>query len=111
LLVPSSEEDQPERDPKITTKDEVRELRNILANAEAKAVLLDPNRSFFDALTLAKSDELSKDWVSDVAAAVGALKRISFLELVGSTAEQRDEIAKLRDLADEMLTTYEKLKQ
>jgi hypothetical protein len=79
LLVPSSEEDQPERDPKITTKDEVRELRNILANAEAKAVLLDPNRSFFDALTLAKSDELSKDWVSDVAAAVGALKRISFL--------------------------------
>jgi|SRR5579859_1721224 len=110
LISPAQSDDGPKKDPKITTFGEVRELRNILANTEAKAVLTDSNRSFLDAVTIAKRDELSKNWLSSVAAAVDALKRISVIELQGSSTEERREIEKLRDLAAQLLQTYDKLK-
>jgi hypothetical protein len=72
--------------------------------------LVDPARSFLDALTIAKRDELSKNWISAIAGAIDALSRISVLELQASTQEQRNEIEKLRALAAKTLENYEKLK-
>jgi len=95
---------------KITTYGEVRELRNILGNAEARAVLLDPTRTFLDASTIAKRSELSKNWLSAVAGAIDALSRIGVFELQASTDEERAEIKKLHDLAEKTLANYEKLK-
>lgn len=110
LLAPRETDEGPKLDPKITTKDEMRELRGILTNNEARAVLLDPKRSFLDALTIAKREELSKNWLSSVAAAIDALKRLSVIELLGSSAEERAEISKLKDLSADLLANYEKLK-
>ncbi|MFZ1974832.1 MAG: ParB N-terminal domain-containing protein [Candidatus Acidiferrales bacterium] len=111
LLAPRESEDGPEKDPKIATYQEVRQLREILANMEAKLVLLDPNRTFLDAVTIANREQLSKAWLSRVAAAVEALERVSVLELVALTADQRDEIEKLIRTASELLRNYEKLKK
>jgi hypothetical protein len=80
-----------------------------LGNEEAKAVLLDPARGFLDALTIAKRQDLSKNWLSSIAAAIDALTRLSVLQLQGSTPEERGEIQKLRDLATKTLEIYEKL--
>jgi len=109
LISPESEDDH-KHNAKITTYGEVRELKHIVGNSEARAVLLDPARSFLDALTIAKRQELSKNWLASIAAAIDALTRISVLELQGSTAEERSEIAKLRDLSANTLDNYEKLK-
>jgi len=109
LISPSGNEG-PEVPAKITTYGEVRELKYVLVNNEARAVLLDPARSFLDSLAIAKREEQSKNWLSLVAAAIDALSRISVLELQASTPEQRAEIEKLRDLAAKTLQNYEKLK-
>jgi hypothetical protein len=111
LLTPRESEDGPAREPKITTYHEVRQLREILANTEAKLVLLDTNRNFLEAVTIANREELSKSWLSQVAAAVEALKRVSVLELISLDAEQLDEVQKLIDTATELLRNYAKLKK
>lgn len=109
LISPQTEDDN-KREPKITTYGEVRELKHIVQNGEACAVLLDPGRSFLDALTIAKRQELSKNWLSSIAAAIDALTQLSVLELQASTPEERKEIEKLRDLSRATLENYEKLK-
>ena len=60
LMTGSETEDGEQREPKITTYAQVRELRNILASAEAKRLLLDPARTYLDAVSVAKRDDLSK---------------------------------------------------
>jgi hypothetical protein len=111
LISPQEPEEGVNRDPKITTYGEVRELRNILGNTEARAVLLDPNKSFLDAITIARRQDLSNSWLSSVAGAIDALNHISVVELIGSSEQDRAEIVKLRDLASALLENYEKLKQ
>lgn len=112
LLTPhQSEENEDEREPKITTYHQVRQLREILANTEAKLVLLDPNRSYQEASAIVNREEISKAWLSQVAAAVEALKRVSVIELVSWTADECAEIKKLIDTGEELLRNYEKLKK
>jgi hypothetical protein len=109
LLVPQESEDGGEREAKITTYHEVRQLREILGNTEAKLVLHDPGRSFLEAVTIANREQLSKSWLAQVAAAIEALKRVSVLELISWSAEDRAEIEKLIATATELLRNYEKL--
>lgn len=104
------EESQETREPKITTYLQVRELREILSNTEARRILLDPNRSFMDALSIAKREELSGSWVSQVAEAIGALSAISVLDLQEITPEDLEQIEKIRDVAAGLIKTYEKIK-
>jgi hypothetical protein len=109
-LISPGRDDGAKSPAKLTTYGEIRELRNILSNNEARAVLVDPARTFLDALTIAKRAELSKNWLSSIAGAIDALTRLSILELQASTAEERGEIEKLRALAAKTLENYEKLK-
>jgi hypothetical protein len=106
-------EDEPEDgeviEAKIKTYEQVRDLRDILPNAEAKRVLLEPSRTFLDALTTAKLEELSQSWKSQVATAISALESIGALDLKHMTKEDVAEIVKLRDSAAELLETYDKL--
>ncbi|MGB7208063.1 MAG: ParB N-terminal domain-containing protein [Pyrinomonadaceae bacterium] len=97
-------------DPKINTFSQVRELREILPNAEARRILLDPTRSFFDAVSVAKRDELSKTWATQVAEAIGALHALSVFDLQQLVQEDLDQIAKIRDVAQQLIDTYNKLK-
>ena len=110
LLTPSERDEGGYSDPKISTYSQVRELRAILEVAEAKRVLLDPDRSFHDAVGIAKADEISRSWATEVAEAISALNSVGALELARLEQSDLDEIVKLRDLADRLIKTYEKLK-
>jgi ParB-like chromosome segregation protein Spo0J len=109
LVAPTEIEEGVKKDPKITTYSQVRELRTILQNPEAKRVLLDPTRSFHEAVGIAKAEELSRAWATQVAEAVSALNAIGALELRKLSREDLAEIERLRDLSQELLAAYEKL--
>jgi hypothetical protein len=109
LITPSQDDEEQTREPKITTYNQIRELREIIPNSEAQRILLDPSRSFFDAITLAKREELSRSWATQVAEAIGALQNISVIDFQRLTSEDVDQIAKLRDLATNIIETHKKL--
>ncbi len=111
-LITPFEGDEGERSygPKITTFSQIRELKTILANAEAKRVLFEHDRSFPEALGLAKAEELSKSWSVQVAQAITALRSIAALDLNKLGPEEVAEITRLREVATELLQAYEKLK-
>ncbi|WP_323762379.1 ParB N-terminal domain-containing protein [Maricaulis sp.] len=100
LITPTEQEDggRP-REPKIRTYSDVRELRNILQNGEATRVLLDESASFFDSVTLARSQEQSKRWRRDVGAALNALEAIPFAVVKDFTQDDKDVLNKLAKLA------------
>jgi hypothetical protein len=112
LITPTEavdDENLPASPPKIASYAQVRDLRDILANPEAKRALLDPKRSFGDALGLAKAEELSSSWRSEVSEALASLGSISVLDLEGATAEDLELIRKLQLTAEKMISTHAKL--
>lgn len=114
LITPREKDDEDEANevhsaPKITTYSQVRELRSILPNNDARYFLLDPDHTFNEALAIAKAEELSKTWKSQVAEAVGALTSMSVLDLENLDDTGKAIITKVRDVADRLLITYEKL--
>lgn len=111
LITPTELEDTGyRRDPKIPTRSEVRELRDILTNLEAKRILLDPSHSFIEAVSIAKREELSRAWAPQVSATIGALQSIGFLELENLSDEDKIELIRLKDLIEKLLETREKLR-
>ena len=109
LITPNEAENGNRRDAKIRTYDQVRELRSILPNAEARQMLFDPSRSFLDAVTIAKHEELSRAWASKVASAISALDSIGALELEKLSLDDLETIGKLKDMATRLLENYEKI--
>lgn len=93
--------------PKLGSYGDVRELKRILANEEAKTLLLDPERNFLDALTIARKHEMSKKWKSEVADAAAALKNIGALEVKSLTSQDISAISSLRDMADQVIKIHE----
>lgn len=88
IITPSeTEEGGGEQAPKLKGYGDVRQLRNILPKPEAKRLLLDPERSFLDALTVANRDELSRKWRSELSEATASLEGISALEVRNFTSE------------------------
>lgn len=110
LITPIEDDEGKALEPKLTTYSQVRELKDIVSNPEAKRILLDPSRSFFDAVSIAKRDELSRSWITQVAEAIGALHAISVLDLQEMTMDDLVQVEKLRNTATQLLETYQKLK-
>lgn len=109
LIAPLQRGDGVPAEPKITTFSQVRLLRSILGNPDAKRILLDPDRTFTEASATAKAEEMSKSWASSVAEAVGALNSVSALELRSLSPEEVDAIERLESVAHQLLDTYHKL--
>lgn len=114
LITPREREDEDETGdiqsaPKITTYSQIRELRSILSNSDAMHFLLDPDHTFNEALAIAKAEELSKTWKSQVTEAIGALSSMSVLDLESLDADGKAAIARVRDVADRLLVTHAKL--
>jgi hypothetical protein len=109
LVTPNEVEEGRTQEPKIRTYSQVRELRNILPSPEAKRVLLDPNRSFFDAVAVAKRDELSRSWKTQIAEAIDALQTVSVIDLEELSSEDLEQLEKLKELSQRLLDTYLKL--
>lgn len=96
-------------EPKITSYSQVRDLREILLNGEARKVLLDPTRTFGDALGITKADELSDAWRTEVAEANSALKQIGVFDLESLTPEDLNSLTALRELVEKLLSTHRRL--
>lgn len=108
LITPNPEE-SPTQDPKIKTYGEVRELRNILSNSEAKRVLLDPSRSLLDAISIAKHDELSRSWVTQVSEAIDALRSVRAADLDTLSEDDLTQLRRLKEEAEKLLETHRKV--
>jgi hypothetical protein len=99
-------EDGASKEAKISAYSQVRELRDILPNPDAKRVLIDPDRSFLDAITIAKRDELKRSWASLVAEASSALRAIGASELKAMSPDDIAAVRRLADTANETVENY-----
>lgn len=111
LLTPSFDEDGNETPAKITSYSQVRELRSILSKPEAKRILTDPHQSFQDAINIAKQQELSRLWATDISAAIRSLEAFGIQELKGLTEDDVGLLTKLRNLTNERLSDHAALKK
>lgn len=109
LIAPSESEDRPTRPPKLTSFGQVRQLRIILNVPEARRVLLNPDRDFDEALGIAKAEELSHSWGTQVAETLAALKAIGWNELGQMRPEDLAEVKALREVVNQLLDAYERL--
>lgn len=106
LLVPVDTEDG-SRPPKIESHRDVRELKSILSNVDAKAVLLDQYRTFADALATARKDEISGQWRTNVITAVEALDDLGVKEIKAFGASDRELLVKLKAVTEERLGDFD----
>ena len=108
-LISPAEMDGVRQEPKITRHSEVRELRSILPNEEAKGALLDERTPFVEALAIAKKGEFSRTWTAKVEAAHSALQELGFREFKNLSGEDRERLQKISDLALEIIRSHEQL--
>ena len=109
LIAPTEPDEGPARQAKITTFSQVRQLRVILPLAEARRVLLNPDRDFDTAVGIAKAEELTRSWGTQVAETVAALKSIGWNELGQLSADDLEEVRTLQGVVADLLTAHDRL--
>lgn len=87
---------------KLQTREDVRNLRHILRDDNAKAALLDPSRTLNEALALAIATE-SGGWVSQVRNAINAVEGLKVKDIKSISGEEMQLLEKLRDLLNERI--------
>jgi hypothetical protein len=108
LITPSfPEEGEVERSAKLKTFSDVRQLKNILPNPDARRYLFDPERPFLDALTVANREELSKKWRNELTEATGSLEGISALEVRNFSADDVALLDRLAGAVSQIKEVYE----
>lgn len=105
LIVTRETDDGITIEPKIQTREAVRALRDIIPVPEARRVLFHPDKSFGDALALAKAEELSRSWGIQIAEAVAALRTISALDIKRLTDEDLATLNDLKSVVAELIDT------
>jgi len=110
LLTPREGDDDTTYPPKLQSHRDVRELKGILNNADARTVLLDPHRSFSDALAAARKDELSGLWRSHVVLAKEVLENLGIKELKGLSNDDVTLLNSLASVVNERLADLKLLK-
>ena len=109
LITPNDPEEIGYSEPKLRTFSDIRELRYILPNEEAKEALLDPRRPFFDAVGIAKEEQISKAWTTKIRSAIKALEQIGYLELKNLNNEQVELLTQLENTAHAIISDHQKL--
>ncbi len=110
LLTPTEKDEGGTVDPKITSFSQVRELRFILNKPEPKRLLLEPTRSFQDAVNASKQEELSRLWAAEVSAAIRALETMGIRELKSLSQEDVELLKKLAQVVNERLQDHQSLR-
>lgn len=110
LITPEEMDDGETRPPKISTREQVRDLKDILPNAEARRLLFDPTKTFIDAISVAKHEQLSKAWMTQVAEAITALSTVSMSQVKALGPDDMAEIERLVKTASTFLDDYKKLR-
>lgn len=112
LLVPHTPEDEEEsgraREPKVRTYFDVRNLRDILGNVEAQECLLDPDKSFNEALAVAMAST-APNWTPRIEAASQTLKKMPTSTLKSLSPAEISPLKELYDLLKETLGDWTKL--
>jgi hypothetical protein len=112
LLVPYAPEDEEEsgraREPKIRTYLDVRNLRDILGNVEAQECLFDPDKSFNEALAVAKAST-APNWAPRIQGATQTLKKMPISTLKSLSLVEISPLKELYDLLKETLGDWNKL--
>jgi len=109
LITASYDEDSGRSAPaKLQTREDVRNLKHILQDENAKAALLDQSRTFNEALALAIATE-SGGWVSQVRSAINAIEGIKIKDIKLISDDDLRLIEKLRDLLNERIEDRKKL--
>ena len=93
---------------KLQTREDVRSLRRILRDDNAKAVLLDPSRTFSEALALAIATE-SGGWVSQVRSAIDAIEGLKIRDIKSISDDDLQLLQKLMGLLNERIEDRKRL--
>ena len=109
LITPSQDEDENEVPPKITTYSNVRELRHVLDNPDAQRLLLDPTRSFHDAINVCNQEKLSHLWAAQVSAAIRSLETMVVKELKSIGQKDVELLKRLHKTVEERLQDHQSL--
>jgi hypothetical protein len=112
LLAPHSPEEEEEaaraREPKIRTYLDVRNLKEIIGNIEAEECLLDPDKSFNEALAVAKAST-APNWNPRIQAANQTLRKMPTSILKSLSLTDIAPLKELYDLLKETLSDWIKL--
>jgi post-segregation antitoxin (ccd killing protein) len=103
LITPRNVGQDDENEPKIRTFSEVRQLRDILVNDDAKAELLQLDRDLVDAVAVANQDKMARRWRNEIAEARAALSKIPGLEIRNFAPEDLAAINDLINTANQVL--------
>lgn len=107
LITPSSGENSGDEKPaKVATYLDVRELKHIIGNSEAQQYLLDREKSLIDALAIAKKDEISTKWRSEVLEACAALEKISAIEVASFVDDDINTINNMIELGKKIIKIH-----
>jgi hypothetical protein len=110
LLAPSIDEDSgQESDPKISTYSNVRDLRVVLGNFEAREVLLQPGTSLNSALLVVQQKQLSTSWLRQIEEAVSALESLSVETVRNLTEIQKSALLNLQALVKQRISDNDAL--
>ena len=108
LVTPLDSEGQ-YQDPKIRGYSDVRQLKTILPNEEARSALLKKEIPFLEAVAIAKQEEISRAWTIKVETAYDALQKLGFRELKTLSNENRTRLQKLSELALDIIASHDRL--
>jgi hypothetical protein len=109
LITPRQGDDDETLPAKITTYSQVRDLRHILPKTDAKKILLDPHRTFQEAIIVATRESLSQAWLSEVGEAITALQNIGIAEMKSIGPEERKVLEELQAVVGERLQDIDRL--
>lgn len=111
LISPRIPDDGEEKHAKLKSYSDVRALRQILSNAEARADLFQLERELVDALTISNRDRMSRRWRNEINEARTALENIPALEVERFEANDVASIRTLVDIANRILAAYDRANQ
>ena len=95
---------------KLSSFSDVRSLKQIVSNSEAMSVLLDPDRNLIDALTVARRDEITRKWRTEISEAITALQKVSAFELKKFSEADTALLNQLIDTATQILSLVNDVK-
>ena len=106
LISPRLLEQGEQRPPKIKSYSDVRSLREIIPNVQARRDLIQMDRELVDAMTVAKQDYISRRWKNEVNEAKTALSNIPVLEVEQFEDEDVNLINSLVEVAQRIVEAY-----
>lgn len=106
LITTSEDEEGVKKEAKLSTYQDVRQLREILQNPQAKSYLLDPDAPFSQAIAAANQAEVQKKWRDEVKQASAAIQNITALEMLNMDNADKQLLSKLKSTIETLLNNF-----